>query len=538
MLVVRLDNVTLTHASHVGGADVDSGRYLYTVTTRSILTDVFASLTLKRRLEQGLEDVTTSDVVGRVSVADASTVDAATKAAAATAPVWAATPLSTRLRLGSLIRDRLREKHSALVDVLVAEGSPRALARWQVAGLLELFSRETLQYCASQLHQEITVGPRTLTVRRVADGVVCVNPPQNAPAASALFGVTPLLSGNAVVVRAPRSAPLGVMYALRELVVPALSEVDAPAGVLNFFCARPGPTLRAWLDSPDVNDIFYTGGVTRGLELERECVARGKKPILELAGNDCVVVWADADLDGAVEALTECFYGSGQICMVPNQVVAHPAIADELCDRLARAAASIRPGYPDEDDVLLSPVLRSERFFTYVRDALDHGATLVHGGRRIEVDGEPSDTGPFLEPTVLRVNGFASAREIEAVRSETFFPLLPVIVPETDRLGDFLEYVNANPYGLRNSLWAGDSDVIDEFTARVTNGGVLKINDSHIGFLPYLPTHGGTGLTGGAFGEANYPMLRSAHLQGVSRATGVRPRDAVFGAYRTLLEGD
>jgi acyl-CoA reductase-like NAD-dependent aldehyde dehydrogenase len=530
--------VTLTHASYVGGTDVDSGRYLYTVTTRSILADVFASLTLKRRLEQGLEEVTTADVVGRVSVADASTVDAATKAAAAAAPAWAATPLSTRLRLGSLIRDRLRDKHSELVDVLVAEGSPRALARWQVAGLLELFSRETLEYCASQLHQEIVAGQRTLTVRRVADGVVCVNPPQNAPAASALFGITPLLSGNAVVVRAPRSAPLGVMYALRELVVPALSEVDAPAGVLNFFCARPGPTLRAWLDSPDVNDIFYTGDVTRGLELERECVARGKKPILELAGNDCVVVWADADLDGAVEALTECFYGSGQICMVPNQVVAHPAIADELCERLAVAAAAIRPGYPDEDDVLLSPVLRSERFFTYVTDALDRGATLVHGARRLEVDGEPSDTGPFLEPTVLRVNGFARAREVEAVRSETFFPLLPVIVPETDRLADMVEYVNANPYGLRNSLWANEDAVIDEFTARVTNGGVLKINDSHIGFLPYLPTHGGTGLTGGAFGEANYPMLRSSHLQGVSRAHGVRPRDAVFGAYRQLLEGD
>jgi hypothetical protein len=76
--------------------------------------------------------------------------------------------------------------------------------------------------------------------------------------------------------------------------------------------------------------------------------------------------------------------------------------------------------------------------------------------------------------------------------------------------------------------------VIDRFAGAITNGGLLKINDSHIGFLPYLPTHGGTGLTGGAFGEANYPMLRSSHLQGVSLADGVRPRDAVFGAYRSV----
>ncbi|MGH3758281.1 aldehyde dehydrogenase family protein [Actinophytocola sp.] len=524
-----------TYLSHVGGRDVDSGRYLYTVSTRSILTDVFAGLTLKRRLEQGLDDTPTADVVGRCAVADAETVAAALDSAAAAAPAWAATPLATRMRLGELVRARVRTRRTELVDLLVAEGSPAALARWQVAGLLELFSAQTLEYCASQLHQEfrqdLRHGTRTLTVRRVADGVVCVNPPQNAPAASALFGVTPLLSGNTVVVRAPRSAPLGVMFALREVVAPALRELGAPAGTLNFFCARPGPTLRAWLDDPRVADIFYTGDVERGLELERECVARGKKPILELAGNDCVVVWRDADLDAAVEALTESFYGSGQICMVPNQVVAHPDIADELLVRLATAAARIRPGYPDEEGVLLSPVLRGERFFAFVRDALDRGATLVHGARRLDVDGTPCDTGLFVEPTVLRVDGLAGCRRIDAVRGETFFPLLPVIVPEpgVDLLDRALAHVNSNPYGLRNSLWAGDERVIDRFVAETVNGGVLKINDSHIGFLPYLPTHGGTGLTGGAFGEANYPMLRTSHLQGVSRASGIRPRDAVFG---------
>lgn len=522
----------LTYSSYVGGVDVPSDRHLYTVPTAAILTDVFASLTLKRRLEQGLDADLAEGVIGRVAVADAATVDAATAAAARAAPTWAATPLATRMRLGALVRERVRARQDELVDMLVAEGSPLALARWQVAGVLELFSEETLGFCAGLMHQERRVGPRTLTVRRVADGVVCVNPPQNAPAASALFGITPLLAGNAVVLRAPRSAPLGVMWALRELVVPALAELGAPDGVLNFFCARPGPVIRAWLDSPLVNDIFYTGDVERGLELERECVARGKKPILELAGNDCVVVWADADLDGAVEALTECFYGSGQICMVPNQVVAHPAIADELCARLAEAAAGVRPGSPEDPDVLLSPVLRSERFFAYVRDALDRGATLVHGARRLEVDGSVCDTGPFLEPTVLRIDGLADCRDVEAVRSETFFPLLPVIVPEPgpDLLDRVLAHVDSNPYGLRNSLWASADAVVDEFVARTGNGGVLKINDSHIGFLPYLPTHGGTGLTGGAFGEANYPVLRSSHLQGVSRAHGVRPRDAVLGA--------
>ncbi|MEU6012515.1 aldehyde dehydrogenase family protein [Streptomyces sp. NPDC047515] len=515
-------------------------RHVYTVKTSSILDDVFRSLTLKRKLERGKADPADAAdfVVGRCALADDRTVEEASREAAAAAPVWARFPLEQRLALGRGIRERLLRRHLEFVDLLIAEGNPRALAEWQVAGLLEIFSEETLGWCARQMEQSIEHAGRRMTVRRVADGVVAVNPPQNAPASSALFGITPLIAGNAVVVRAPRSAPLGVMYAMRELVAPALDDIGAPPGTLNVFCSRPGPAIKSWLESPHINDIFYTGGVTTGLELERDCVAHGKKPVLELAGNDAVLIWHDADLEAACEALVECFFGSGQICMVPNQVIVHPAVAEQLLERLRLTASLIRPGLPEDPGALLSPVLRSERFYAYVQDALDKGATLVHGARRMETDGTPSDTGLFLEPTVLRVDGLEHCRDIEAVAEETFFPLLPVIVPEQAPDGELLDrmlaYVNSNPYGLRNSLWAKDESVADRFVDEVSNGGLLKVNDSHIGFLPYLPTHGGTGRTGGAFGEANYPMLRTTHLQGVSRATGVRPREAVFGAYAEL----
>lgn len=530
-----------TYESYVGGRDVASTTYLYTVSARSVLEDVFSALTLKRRLDSGrIDPATVADrIVGRCAVADDELNHKALRAAAAAAPIWSAVPLKTRIASMAMIRERVRERREEVVDVLIAEGNPRLLAQWQVSGMLTATGDETLEWFATQMCQEFTVGPRRLMVRRVADGVVCVNPPQNAPASSALLGCLPLVAGNAVVVRAPRSAPIGVMYLLREFVAPLLEELGAPPGTLGVFCARPGRTIDTWLESPLVDDIFYTGSVERGLEIERLCIAKGKKPILELSGNDCVVVWHDADIPAAVQALTESFYGSGQICMVPNQVIAHPRIADELLRALDEALAGIRPGFPDEDGVLLSPVLRTERFFGYLRDALDRGATLVRGGRRLEVDGTASELGMFLDPTVLRVDGLDECRRIEMVRDETFFPLLPVVVPaEADDhllLDEVIAFVNSNPYGLRNSLWSGADSVVDEFVGRVTNGGLLKINDSHIGFAPYLPTHGGTGLTGGAFGEANYPVLRTSHLQGVSIASGVRPHDAVFDSYRNAV---
>ncbi|MFG3257420.1 aldehyde dehydrogenase family protein [Streptomyces sp. NPDC048172] len=524
------------------GRTVPAEEWVYVLDSSSLLDDVFASLTLKRKLEQGR--LSPADcpgtVVGRVAKADRATVERAVEAAARAAPEWGAFPLETRLdEVGTLLRRRLEEHAEDIAALLVAEGHPLALARWQVSGMLDCFGSESLGFYRSQMLQEFHRGERRLQVRRRPDGVVCLNPPQNAPLSSALLGVTAVMGGNALVVRAPRSAPLGVMYVMQEIVGPVLAEVGAPPGTLNAVCGDPAPLLSAWLEHPAVDDIIYFGSSENGARFEARCVAAGKKPILELAGNDIVTVWKDADLDLAAEALTESFYGSGQLCMIPNLVLVHPEAAEGLVERLVRQIGHVRPGHPWEDDVLLTPVLRSEKFFACLQDARDKGAEVVCGGHAMRLDETRDPHGIFLEPTVVLVRGLDGAREIEAVRHETFFPLLPLVVaapdtPDGELLDSFVDFVNTNRYGLRNSLWARDGKTVDAFLARVASGGLLKVNDSHIGFLPYLPTHGGTGLTGGVFGEANYPILRTTHMQGVSISTGSRPKEAVFGAWRRL----
>jgi len=524
-----------SYGSYVGGRDIVGDQWVYTVSSRSLLEDVFTSVSLKRALEQDPHGPAAEHryVVGRCAVADDAVVDEALVAASNAAARWGRAPVDHRMRLGPMFRDSLIRHRDTILDLLVAEAHPVRLARWELSCLLQVFSAESCSWYRQLMETEFESGGRRLIVRRRADGVVCVNPPQNAPAPSAALSVLALMAGNAVVVRAPRSIALSTMYILRELVGPLLDELGAPPGTVNGLCGTPQRMIRRWLDSPLVNDIFYFGGSDEGLRFQLDCVASGKKPILELAGNDGLVVWADADLDMAAEAITECFYGSGQICMVPNYVVAHPAVADELLAKVQQAVRDVRPGYPDDEDVLLSPVRRSERFFALLSDALNNGGRLVCGGQRTELDGTPSDTGVFLQPTVVRVDGLTGARDLAIVGQETFFPLLPVVVPEPAAepvlLDRVLDFVDANTYGLRNSLWSRSEQVIDEFVGRVGNGGLLKVNDSHIGFLPYLPSHGGTGLTGGVFGEANYPIVKTSHLQGVSiAAPGVSPRAAVF----------
>ena len=172
---------------------------------------------------------------------------------------------------------------------------------------------------------------------------------------------------------------------------------------------------------------------------------------------------------------------------------------------------------------MLSPVLKQDQFFDFLSEAREAGCAILAGGERVGVDGARDPAGFFLQPTVIRVDGLAGARRLSCVREETFFPMLPIVVPgdaTSDLLEQALRFMNANAYGLRNSLWSSDEDVIETFVRGLSNGGLLKINDSHVGFVPILATHGGTGRTGGPTGELNYAILRTTHQQGISRTRG------------------
>lgn len=534
------------HPAYVGGRSVDTDEVTYGVDVAALL-DPAGSADLWERLLAGDPGVAThSYVIGSVAMAGEPLVKEAIEAAAEAAPRWARVPLATRLAMIGRARQLLLAHREPLTELMMAEGHPRVLAEWQVTGGANALDERSVAWWATQMEQELDLDGRRMRLVRRPDGVVCVNPPRHAPTGNGLLALGPLAAGNSVVVRVPRSLPMSLSYLLAEVFVPALEECQAPPGTLNVICADQPSVMQQWLDSPLVSTIFYFGTSAYGIELEQRCVAAGKKPVLELSGNDGVLVWRDADLDHAAAALGEAFLGSGQICMAPNHVLAHPAIADELLERLVAVAGEQRAGHPSADGVTLSPVLRPDRFAEALDSALAGGARLVCGGRRIDRDGRPDDRGLFVEPTVVRIDGLPAAATHRVVREETFFPLLPVVVPEPgggggggggagggdsgggggrsaddpDLLDRMIAFLNANRYGLRNSLWARDPVVIDQFVARVTNGGNLRVNESHLAFHRVLPTHGGAGLTGGVWGEANYPILRTSRLQAAVIAPG------------------
>lgn len=515
---------------YIGGEDVETGRWTYAVRASALIRDPVEAFNHKRALELGEPVEPSEDVVGRCALGTPAENDLALDAARRASREYRLFPLETRVQIVSEFHAALRDRVEEMVELLEAEGHPRRLAQWEVSGMLRGCDPPTLKWYEGQLRQSFETGGQHLEIVRKPDGVVCVNPPQNAAGSNSALGVMAALAGNAIVVKAPRSTPLSVMFVYRDLLAPALERHGAPPGTLNLISGDTRSVLRSWLNSPAVDDVLFFGDSNTGLKVGMDCIKNGKKPVLELSGNDGFLVWRDADLEAAARALEECFYGSSQICMVPKYAVVHPEVAEEFAELFVARAERLRPGYPEDPEVLLSPVLKTDRFYDFLSEARGNGGEVLCGGERVDVDGEPSATGLFFQPTVIRLDGLDRARGLSCVREETFFPMLPLVVPDhmpdDDLLERVIDFLNDNDYGLRNSVWTGDERTAERLARGVVNGGLLKINDSHIGFTSVLSTHGGTGRTGGPFGELNYVGLRTSHMQGIAWGDGdPRPLD-------------
>jgi acyl-CoA reductase-like NAD-dependent aldehyde dehydrogenase len=513
----------LSYPVLIGGVTEPGRGWVHWVRIGDMLEAPYDMTALKAALDVGAPPpgFDRDRVVGRVAMAEADQVTRAVKVARQAQRSWSRLPGAQRLGLVTAFHRVLLRRRTDLVDLLVAEGHPVPVARFELAVMLAAVDPRTVAAVSRMLcHSEIVDGYAVSLIRK-PDGVVGVVPARNAPAATLVMScLMALAAGNAVTVVLPPSAPLAAAFVCHELIAPLLA---GHPGIFSALCCPVREVLPRWLSDPAMDDIYYFGPSDRGRALAAECLANGKKPILEMSANDTVVVWHDADLEGARRALLEAFLGSGQICLAPNRAVLHPAIADDLLDLLRQDIDRLPVGRPEREDVILSPVVRRGEFSEVVHEAVNAGAELLTGGEFVDVYGRVKARGPFIRPALLRVNGFAMAAGLRAVCDETFFPLLTAVVPEQPDLDAVIEFLDANRFALRNSLWSNGLDTIASFVAGVGNGGTLKVNHSHVAPMPVLPVDGGGGLTGGPFGEANLPLIRTSHLQGICSPARSRP---------------
>jgi acyl-CoA reductase-like NAD-dependent aldehyde dehydrogenase len=376
-------------------------------------------------------------------------VDRAVSAArAAFEGPWSRTPPAERGRLlrvlaDLIVRDAERLAHIETRDngKLIRETS--GLMASQVPQLLHYFAGAADKIAGDTLP---TSDPAyfVYTLREPV-GVVAAIVPWNNPIFILLMKVAPALAaGCTVVAKTADQTPVSTL-ALAEL----FEEAGFPPGVFNVLTGPGLPAGRLLVQHPDVDKVSFTGSTATGKSVMKDAADHLAEVTLELGGKSPNIVFADADIDAAVNGVVAgVFASSGQMCIAGGRLLVQQDIHDDFVARLAARASQIRLGDPLDHESEMGPLVSErqlQRVLELVQSAQDEGAVLVCGGKR-PTDERLRD-GYFIEPTIFA--GVSSGMRL--AREEAFGPVL-VVIPFKDE-PEAIAIANDTLYGLASGVW-------------------------------------------------------------------------------------
>jgi betaine-aldehyde dehydrogenase len=319
-------------------------------------------------------------------------------------------------------------------------------------------------------------------------GVCGLIAPWNYPLLQASWKVAPCLAaGNTFVLKPSELTPHTSIHLMR-----LLEEAGLPAGVGNLVLGA-GPEAGAPLASdPRVDLVSFTGGVQTGRALMASAAATVKRVALELGGKNPNIVFADADVDVALDyALTAVFLHSGQVCSAGARLLVEESLHDRFVDALVERAQTIRLGGPmdekAETGALISAAHR-EKVAAYVAAGVAEGAVLRCGGSA--PDDPALAEGFYYLPTVLD----RCTSDMSVTQNESFGPVLTVETFGSE--DEAIAIANDSTYGLAGAVWTQDAGKAQRVAGRMRMGTVW-INDYH----PYVPQAEWGGYKQSGFGR-------------------------------------
>lgn len=389
----------------------------------------------------------TGEKLGEFPIVDRAGVDAAVARARSAFASWKQTTVEERLAMLSRLREVLRahrdeyaqriseDTGKPLVDSVMTEllGVPAFLDHYKKTAP-KLLARK-------KLPSSILFPGKAAYQEHFPIGVVAIISPWNFPFQLAVIpALSALIAGNTVVIKPSEVTPI-----TGEIVREVFQRIGLPKGVVEV--VQGDGTTGAALSEADVDKIFFTGSVATG---RRVMAAAAKRPIpveLELGGKDAMIVCADANLERAAKAaawggLVNC----GQMCTSVERIFVEASVHDRFVELLLAEVKKVRVGGPDER-AEMGPMTFPKQIETverHIKDAIDKGAKVLFGGKRMDRPGQ------FHEPTLVT----EVRPDMEIYAEESFGPVLPVV--KVKDVEEAVRLANDHQYGLNGSVFTRD----------------------------------------------------------------------------------
>jgi phenylacetaldehyde dehydrogenase len=448
-------------------------------------------------------DPATGDVITTTPAGGAEDIDDAVAAAREAFPAWRDLAPSSRAELLWNLGTRIAEQADEFAQLEALDnGKPTSEAL-----LVDIpLCSEIFRYYAGWATKiegatiPVSTGSFHVYTRREPAGVVGAIIPWNFPLLMCGYKLGPsLAAGNTVVLKPAEQTPLSALR-LAELI----TEVGFPPGVVNIvtgFGETAGAALAA---HPDVDKVTFTGETETGRKILEAAKGNLKRLSLELGGKSPNIVFADADMDAALQGtFGAVFFNQGQCCIAGARSYVEERARDEFVERLTARAGEIRLGSGLDPATEMGPVVSTEqleRVTGYIEAGIAEGATVLAGGGRADDPGLAS--GYFVRPTV-----FADVEPSMRIMREEIFGPVAMVAPFSGE-DEAVALANDTRYGLAAGVWTRDIKRAHRVAAAV-NAGTVWVNT--YGWFDVAAPYGGFKQSG--YGKELGEEALEAYLQ-------------------------
>ncbi|PTM06399.1 MAG: 2-hydroxymuconic semialdehyde dehydrogenase [Bacteroidetes bacterium] len=413
----------------------------------------------------------TGKVYGKIPRSQADDVAAAVQAAEAAFPSWSALSMQERSRYLLKISEAIDAKLGHLAQAESRDnGKPIKLA--EAVDIPR--ARDNFAFFATAiLHQEDefhNMGEKgfNYTLRQPIGTVACISP-WNLPLYLFTWKIAPALaSGNCVVAKPSEVTPF-TAFLLSQICI----EVGLPAGVLNIVHGLGAETGQAMVEHPKVKAISFTGGTATGARIASIAAPKFKKLSLELGGKNPNIIFADCDLERAINiSARAAFANQGQICLCGSRIFIERSIYEDFKKGFLQRVAGLKVGPPQEADSRMGALVSKEhleKVFSYIQLAQEEGGKILAGGNKVNLPA-PYDQGYYLEPTVIEGLAFNCRTNQE----EIFGPV--VTLTPFDSEEEVLMMANSTEYGLACTIFTENLNKAHR-VAKEIHSGIVWIND-------------------------------------------------------------